>query len=155
VRRAPRRWKGWTVKRIKGLKSRTIGTLGISRDASIADAVRELVKHDVSALVVYDGERLAGIFTKNDLVRCCAQHPDGIGGLGVTDYMKRDIYTAQVDSNLDEVIEHMVEGGFRHVPVLDGDRVVGMVTPIDVLVHQKGSLKGEREELVRYIQGLY
>jgi CBS domain-containing protein len=155
VSSAPRRGKGWTVKRIKDLRSRAIGTLGIARDASIVDAVRELVKHDVSALVVYDGERLAGIFTKNDLVRCCAHHPDGIGGLRVADYMKRDLYTAQVDSNLDEVVERMVEGGFRHVPVLDGDRVVGMVTPIDVLVHQKGALVGEREELVRYIQGLY
>jgi len=130
------------VKRIKDLKSRAIGTLSISRDASIEDAVRELVEHDVSALVVYDGERLAGI-------------SDGIGGLKVADYMKRDLYTAQVDSNLDEVVERMVEGGFRHIPVLDGDRVVGMVTPIDILVHQKGGLEGEREELVRYIQGLY
>ena len=143
------------MKRIKDLKSRAIGTLGISRDARIADAVRELVKHDVSALVVYDGERLAGIFTKSDLVRCCAQHPDGIGGLEVANYMKRELLTAQIDANLDEVIELMVEEGVHHVPVLDGDRVVGMVTPIDILMHLKGTLEGEREELVRYIQGLY
>jgi CBS domain-containing protein len=155
VRSAPRRRKGWTVKRIKDLKSRAIGTLGIPQKASIADAVREFVKHDVSALVVYEGERLAGILTKNDLVRCCAQHPEGIGGLKVTDYMKRDLYTAQIDTNLDEVVERMVEGGFRHVPVLDGERVVGMVTPIDILVYQKGALEGEREALIRYIQGLY
>ncbi|MBW2373305.1 MAG: CBS domain-containing protein, partial [Deltaproteobacteria bacterium] len=77
------------------------------------------------------------------------------GGLQVADNMKRDLYTAQVASNLDVMVERMVEGGFRHIPVLDGDRVVGMVTPIDILVHQKGGLEGEREELVRYIQGLY
>ena len=69
--------------------------------------------------------------------------------------MKRNLYTAQVDSNLDEVIDTMVERNFRHIPVLDGERIVGMVTPIDILVHQKGALKGERQELVRYIQGQY
>ena len=109
----------------------------------------------MSALIVYDGEALVGIFTKNDLVRCCARHPEGLAGLKVADHMKRDLYTAQIDARLEDVIDRMVRGGFRHVPVLDGGRVVGMVTPIDILVHQKGALAGEHEELVRYIQGSY
>ncbi len=143
------------MKRIKDLRTRPIGTLGVSRDASVEDAVREFVKYDVSALVVFDGNKLAGIFTKNDLVRCCAKHPDGIEGLKVADYMKRKLYTAQIHDSLDDVIEAMVDGDFRHVPILDGERIVGMVTPIDILVHQKGALSGEREELIRYIQGSY
>jgi CBS domain-containing protein len=143
------------VERIKDLKSRRIGTVGISKDASVPDAARQFLEHDVSALIVYDGESLAGIFTKNDLVRCCARHPDRIADLEVADHMKRDLYTVQIDADLDEVIEKMVEGDFRHVPVLDGQRVVGMVTPIDILVYQKGALAGEREELIRYVQGIY
>ncbi len=144
------------MKRIKDLKTRAVGTHGISRDASVADAVREFIAKDISALIVYDGERLAGIFTKNDLMRCCARHPgEDIRELKVADFMKKDVFTASIHSNLEEVIDVMVKKGFRHVPVLDGDRVVGMVTPIDILVHQKGHLAGEHEELVRYIQGLY
>ena len=67
------------MKRIKDLKTRKGGVQGISQDASIVDAIQRFLEVDVSALVVYDdGEKLVGIFTKNDLVRCCAQHPDGI-----------------------------------------------------------------------------
>ena len=143
------------MKRIQDLKTRRIGTLGVQKDASVLEAVRAFVEHDVSALVVCDGEALVGIFTKNDLVRCCARNPEGLAGLKVIDYMKRDLYTAQIDAKLDDVIDRMVKGGFRHVPVLEEGRVVGMVTPIDILVHQKGALSGEREELVRYIRGSY
>jgi signal-transduction protein with cAMP-binding, CBS, and nucleotidyltransferase domain len=47
----------------------------------------------------------------------------------------------------------MVAKGFRHVPILEHGRVIGMVTPIDILEHQKGLLRGEHEDLVRYIRG--
>ena len=141
------------MKRIKDLRTRGLGTHGIQKESSVEDAVRELLTLGVSALVVYDGEKLAGIFTKNDLVRCVADHPDGIRGFKVGDYMKTNVYTTTVDANLDKVMEVMVEKGFRHVPVLEGDAVVGMVTSSDILVHQKSHLGSERDELVRYIQG--
>ena len=105
------------------------------------------------ALVVDDGKKLVGIFTKNDLVRCVGDHPDGIRGIKVGDYMQTNVYTTTVDANLDDVMEVMVEKGFRHVPVLEGDEVVGMVTSIDTLLHQKSHLGSERDELLRYIQG--
>ncbi len=143
------------MKRIKDLRTRGVGTYGVPRKATVLEAVREFVERDVSALVVYEGEKLAGIFTKNDLVRCCALHPDGIRDLKVEDFMKKQVFTASVHSNLEQVIDVMVKKGFRHVPVLDGETVVGMVTPIDILIHQKGHLAGEHEELIRYIRGLY
>jgi len=63
--------------------------------------------------------------------------------------MKRNPYTASVHENLDDVIEVMIAKGFRHVPILEHGRAVGMVTPIDILEHQKGLLRNEHEELVR------
>ncbi|MBW2243313.1 MAG: CBS domain-containing protein [Deltaproteobacteria bacterium] len=141
------------MKRIKDLRTRRLGTHGIQQEASVEDAVREFLTTDVSALVVYDGKKLAGIFTKNDLVRCVGDHPDGIRGINARDYMQTNVFTATVDADLDNVMEVMVEKGFRHVPVLEGDEVVGMVTSIDILVHQKSHLGSERDELVRYIQG--
>ena len=143
------------MKRIKDLKTRRGGVHGISQDASIEQAVRKFLDTEVSSLVVYEGEKLVGIFTKNDLVRCCARHPDGIRDVRVAQYMKRKPHTASIHDNLDDVIEVMVAKGFRHVPVLEDGRAVGMVTPIDILEHQKGLLRGEREELVRYIRDGY
>ena len=141
------------MKRIKDLRTRGIGTHGIQQESSVEDAVREFLVKDVSALVVYDGEKMVGIFTRNDLVRCCGDHPDGIRGLKVGDYMKTDVFTTTVDANLDDVMEIMLKKGFRQVPVLEGDKVVGMVTSIDILVHQKSHLGDERAALLRYIEG--
>jgi CBS domain-containing protein len=143
------------VKRITDLKTRRGGVQSVSQDASVEEAVRKFLDTDVSSLVVYDDEKLVGIFTKNDLTRCCAQHPDGIRKVKVAQYMKRNPYTASTEQNLDDVIEVMVAKGFRHVPILEHGRAVGMVTPIDILEHQKGLLRGEHEELVRYIRGSY
>ncbi|MBW2715309.1 MAG: CBS domain-containing protein [Deltaproteobacteria bacterium] len=143
------------MKRITDLKTRRGGVQSVSQDASVEDAVRKFLDADVSSLVVYDDEKLVGIFTKNDLARCCVQHPDGIRKVKVAQYIKRNPYTATTEQNLDDVIEMMVAKGFRHVPILEHGRAVGMVTPIDILEHQKGLLRGEHEELVRYIRGSY
>ncbi len=141
------------MKRIKDLRTRGLGTHGIQQESSVEDAVREFLATDASVLVVYDGKKLVGIFTKNDLVRCVGDHPDGIRGIKVGDYMQANLFTVTVDADLDEVMEVMVEKGFHHVPVLEGDEVVGMVTSSDILLQQKSHLGGERDELVRYIQG--
>jgi CBS domain-containing protein len=143
------------MKRIKDLTTRGIGTYGIAREASVRDAAREFVDKRVSALIVYDDEKMVGIFTKNDLIRCCADSVDGTGGCKVGDYMKTDLFTTTVDADLDDVMEVMLEKGFRHVPVLDGDRPVGMVTSTDILQHQTSDLGREKEHLVRYVQGCY
>jgi CBS domain-containing protein len=143
------------VKRVRNVETGRADIYGIQRDESVEDAIREFVDKDVSCLIIYEGEKLVGIFTKNDLVRCCADHPDGIRGLSVADYMKTDLFTTSADAVLDDVMGVMIERGFRHVPILDGDRVVGMLTSIDVLAHQKAGLGDERDELVRYIQRGY
>ena len=142
------------MKRIKDLKTRGVGTHGIQREASVADAVREFLEKDVSALVVYDGEKMVGIFTKNDLVSC-SSHPDGIRKLKVGDHMETGVFTTTVDADLDDVMKVMLDEGFRHVPVLEDNRVIGMVTSIDILVHQRAHLGEQRDELLRYIQGSY
>ena len=143
------------MKRIKDLKTRAIGTYGIAHTASIVDAARELVDKNIGALIVYDGDKMVGLFTKNDLVRTCAEHPDGLATLTVGARMKTDIYTSTMDANLDDVVAVMIEKGFRHVPVLEADQVVGMITSIDILLYQRDLLSQENVNLMRYIRGSY
>ncbi len=137
------------------LMSRSVTIHRIRQTASVEDAAATFIDKRTSALVVYEGEQLTGIFTKNDLVRCCARHPDGVRKLQVSEAMKTDLYTTTPDADLDDVMEVMVKRGFRHVPVLNGGRAVGMVTSEDILTHQNEILQVEREELLRYIQGSY
>ena len=137
------------------LKSRSVTVHGVPQTASVADAVASFIDNGVSALLVLDGEQLTGIFTKNDLVRCCAAHLDGVRDLRISEVMKADPHTTTPDEDLDDVMETMVKRGFRHVPVLEAGRAVGMVTVQDILAHQKEILQVEGEELTRYVQGSY
>ena len=137
------------------LKSRSVAVQRVPQTASVADAVASFIDNEISALVVRDGEKLTGIFTKNDLVRCCAAHPDGVLDLRISEVMKAGPHTTTPDEDLDDVMETMVKRGFRHVPVLEAGRAIGMVTAQDILIHQNELLQVEREELVRYVQGSY
>jgi CBS domain-containing protein len=137
------------------LRSRSVGIHGIQQTGSVVDAVASFIDKKISALAVYEGERLTGIFTKNDLVRCCARHPDGVRNLKISEVMKTNLYTTTPDADLDDLMESMVKRGFRHVPVVDGGPAIGMVTSQDILIHQNELLQIERDELARYIQGDY
>jgi CBS domain-containing protein len=63
--------------------------------------------------------------------------------------------TAIRDAELESVFGEMIRRGLHHVPVVDGDKAVGMLTPIDVLVHQKSEISFENQELMRYVSGSY
>ena len=136
------------------LRSRDVAIYGIQQTDLVEDAVASFIEKKISALAVYEGEQLAGIFTKNDFLRSSARQ-DEVRKLKISEVMKTNLYTTTPDADLDDVMEAMVKRGFRHVPVLDGGRAVGMVTSQDILAHQNEILQVERDELRRYIQGSY
>ena len=127
---------------------------GIQKSMTVAEAAKAFLERDGSSLLVYDNNKLAGIFTKNDLVRCCVRDK-ACWDQPVSAVMTPDLFTVPSDATLEDVFEEMVRRGLHHVPVMDGDRAVGMLTPTDVLLHQKGTLDFENQELMRYITGSY
>ena len=137
------------------LRSREIAIEGIQQTASVQEAVARFLGKKISALVAYDGERLVGIFTTNDLVRCCNEHPLDVGKLKVAEVMKTNPFTTTPEADLDDVMATMVERGFRHVPVVEGKQAIGMLTSLDILAHQNEMLQVDRNDLLRYIQGSY
>ena len=144
------------MRRVKDLlRSREATVHGIQQTGSVHEAVVEFLDKKISSLAVYDGERLAGIFTKNDLVRCCHRQLGDLSKLKVGEAMKRDVFTSTPDADLDEVLAVMVEGEFRHVPVVENGRAIGMLTSQDILVHQHELVQVEREEIIRYVRDGY
>jgi CBS domain-containing protein len=127
----------------------------IAPQASVADAARAFVEHGVSSLLVVEGGKLLGLITKNDLTRCCAEQPTSLQRAAVSDYMQTELYTTTPDVDLDELVRTMVQRGFHHVPVLEGETPVGMVTHGDILASECSRLHGEENELLAYIQGIY
>jgi CBS domain-containing protein len=114
----------------------TKGTEVVSIDftTDLAAAAKLLTKHRIGALVVLgvDG-RLAGVLSERDIVRTIAESGSAVLQLPVAQVMTRNVSTCDVNDSINSVIDRMTKGKFRHMPVLDNDRLAGMISIGDVL----------------------
>jgi CBS domain-containing protein len=140
-----------TVKRILSEKGSDVVT--ISPTASLADAAKLLAERRIGALVVTGaGDRVVGIVSERDIVRIMASR--GAAGLGVslTDVMTRKVITCDPSATVSAVMEQMTAGKFRHVPVLDGERLAGIISIGDVVKLRLHEMEREQVALRDYIQ---
>jgi len=102
-------------------------------DLTVSEAARLMKEHSVGALLVVDGDRLAGIFTERDaLFRVVAEGCDP-GKTRLLDVMTRNPRTITPDRPFGHALHLMYEGTFRHVPVVENGRPLGMVSARDAL----------------------
>lgn len=100
--------------------------------ATVAEAAETMVKGRVGSAVVVDGPWLLGIFTERDALRVAAAGLDPTS-VTVRDWMTKDPITVDPDSDSEDAAAIMATEGFRHLPVVDGESVVGVVSLRDVL----------------------
>ena len=129
------------------------GVYGIGKDASMREAAQAFLDKDMSALLVFRGDAVAGIFTKNDLLRQYLKRTEEFESTTVGQCMTTDFFATTPDANLESVFAEMLRRGVRHVPVFEGKRPIGMISSLDILIHQKSSVEFENEQLMRYIYG--
>jgi len=101
-------------------------------DASMADAARVMVRGGFGSVVVVLGRMLLGILTERDVLRAAADEPD-LAAVTVETWMTADPDTAGPDFDTEEAASLMLSRGFRHLPIVDGEDLVGMVSLRDVL----------------------
>ena len=139
-----------TVSLILRGKGRDI--VSLSPDHTIAEAVKMLADMRIGALVVTskDGS-LAGILSERDVVRALAK--GGAGGLShtVKDHMTAKVETARESDTIPSIMEKMTIGKFRHMPVLENGRVVGIVSIGDVVKYRLAEMEAETKAMRDYI----
>jgi len=101
-------------------------------DVSVADVANSMVKGRFGSAVVKEGSWLVGIFTERDVLRAAASGSD-LTSSPVSEWMTRDPVTAGPDVDADDAAETMMGQGFRHLPVVDGTTVLGIVSLRDIL----------------------
>jgi signal-transduction protein with cAMP-binding, CBS, and nucleotidyltransferase domain len=100
-------------------------------DQSIAEAARDMVARGVGAVLVMDGDRLDGILTERDILKAVAM---GLKeDVRVRDWMTRNPETIEASDSTGHAAALMIHGGFRHLPVLDGGEIVGIVSIRDLM----------------------
>ena len=124
----------------------------IAPTATLADAVKMLAERRIGALVVTGAEgRLAGIISERDIVRALAQRGNAALKQPLNEVMTRKVVTCGEDETLNVIMERMTQGKFRHVPVLKGDRLVGIISIGDVVKQRLEELELEQNALRDYI----
>ena len=105
--------------------------LTVSPNTTIADAARRMIARETGAAVVIESDDLVGLISERDLMRaipdaCSPETP-------VSERMSRQVMTAAPGTSIPEAMAIMIEGRFRHLPVVDGGRVLGMVSMRDLM----------------------
>jgi CBS domain-containing protein len=98
---------------------------------SLTAAAQQMNDRKVGAALVFDGERIAGIVTERDVLRAVAE--GRIEGTSVGDWMTRHPETIEPGDSTSTAATLMIHGGFRHLPVVEEDRVVGIVSIRDLM----------------------
>jgi len=106
----------------------------VAPDAMVSEVARKLVEHDRGAFSVVDGEgKLVGIITERDVVRKCTAEGLSCSGIRVEDVMTRQVVIASPEDDTDHAINLMKQKRICHLPILDGEKVVGMISMRDLL----------------------
>jgi CBS domain-containing protein len=105
--------------------------LTVEAGLTLAQVAERMVGRGVGAALVLDGDRLAGIVTERDVLRAVARgiRDDAL----VRDWMTSDPETIGPDESTEHAATLMMHGGFRHLPVIEDDRVVGIVSIRDLM----------------------
>jgi len=140
-----------TVRSILAGKGSSVET--IEPHFSLAAAVQRMTERSVGALVVVDSRReLIGILSERDVVHELAAHGPAVMDKPVGEAMTRKIIVCSPADMIQTVMEWMTEGKFRHIPVIDQNRLVGIVSIGDVVKFRLEEMEREQSALRDYIQ---
>lgn len=119
---------------------------------TLADAVEALNRHNIGALVITNSANaIIGILSERDIVRRIGRDPAGALNLSIADCMVRGVVTSTRDTSVDDVMERMTNFRIRHMPIVDGERLIGIVSIGDVVKSKIEAAEQEANALREYI----
>ena len=122
-------------------------------NTTIWEALTEIIENKVGSLVVLDeSERLLGIITERDVMRVIYQRRD-LKQETVGDHMTTEVTTGQLEDWIETVMDRMTHGRYRHMPVVENDKLVGLVSIGDTVKAQLDHAKVQVIQLREYIGG--
>ncbi len=135
------------------LESKDPGVISIAAKASVFDAIKLMADKAIGSLLVMDGDKLLGIVTERDYARKVIIKGRSSQSTEVGEIMTADVITASTDQTVSHCMNVMTDRRIRHLPVVDEDKVVGMVSIGDLVQAIIADQQEEIEQLGQYISG--
>lgn len=138
-----------TVARILNEKGRNV--VKVPPDASLAEVAAILAEKRIGAVLVADGEDMRGIVSERDIVRGLARFGGEALRKRASDCMTEKVITCRPEETIHDVMQKMTSGRFRHLPVVEAGRLVGIVSIGDVVKSRIEEVEREAEQIREYI----
>ena len=119
---------------------------------TVRDAAQRLAENRIGAMPVIEHGEVIGIFSERDLLYCIARHGDGALDLLIGAVMTAPPITAALESTVRDALEVMTLRRIRHLPVLDGDRLVAFISIGDLVKHRLELVESEAQQMRDYIR---
>jgi len=125
----------------------------ISSDATVFDAIKLMSERGVGALLVMDGGKLVGIISERDYTRKVILKGRSSSSTHVHEIMTKNVCCLSPDNNIDECMALMNDNQIRHLPIIENDEVVGVITIMDVIKNILVEKDFIIEQMEQYIAG--
>lgn len=123
--------------------------ISVSPDDLVFDALSKMASHDISAVLVLEGDRLAGIFTERDYARKVVLQGRSSKDSRIGELMSSNLVTITPSQTVDDVMNIMTSKRFRHLPVVEHEQLLGIVTIGDAVK----AVIDQQQETIRQLSG--
>lgn len=139
------------IRDVLGAKGTDVVT--VDPQLSVLEAARVLVQHNIGSVVVLEAGTIVGILTERDVLRQAAAAPERLATTPVADAMTADLVIGVPDDSVSEAKSVMTQRRVRHLPIMDGGQLAGLVSIGDLVNASLNDLKSENRWLRDYVQG--
>ncbi|MCY4034314.1 MAG: CBS domain-containing protein [Hyphomicrobiales bacterium] len=134
------------------LKEKGDRVVTLEGSTTLEDAIAALVRERIGAVVILDSrEQIAGVFSERDAVRAISKEGAAVLSKPISELMTRKVVSCSMEDTHDQLLEKMTQGRFRHLPVVEGGRLIGIISIGDVVKHKIASSESEAEAMREYI----
>jgi CBS domain-containing protein len=139
-----------TVRAVLDAKGHQV--VSVSPDAKLSAAVKILSERRIGAVLVMSGQRIDGILSERDVVRVLGERGASVLDEPVRNMMTQKVITCREADTVGAIMEVMTSGKFRHLPVVENERIVGLISIGDVVKWRVAEYEREQEALHDYIK---
>ena len=136
------------------LKKKGSKTFTASKETKIVDIAHILAKENIGAIVIVENEKVIGILSERDIVRGFTQK-NSVRNTQAQELMTKNVFTCGMEDNNEDLLTLMVAKHFRHMPVVDNDKLIGVVSIGDLVKDRTKRLKKEIDQLKNYVTKSY
>ena len=136
------------------LKKKGSKTITTSKETKVVDIAHILTKEKIGAIVILEKEKVIGILSERDIVRAFTQKKS-VRNTKAQEIMTKNVFTCSLEDNNEDLLTLMVNKHFRHLPVLDKNKLIGIVSIGELVKDRTKRLKKEIDQLKSYVTKSY